>query len=102
VDKFHLYEVLTSIYKLFKQENSETEVSFFVEMIFKMADNDKDNLLNTHEFKEAVLLQPFIMKCFHLDTPKQTRLVSIKLQKESEEKKELNVASFLEKLRLST
>lgn len=54
-----------------------SEVSFFVDMLFNMADTNRDDLLSFSEFKEAALLHPFILKTFNLhgtELPRQVRI----------------------------
>jgi Ca2+-binding EF-hand superfamily protein len=44
-----------------------SEVTFFVDMLFNLADATKDGLLSFDEFREAALLQHCIVKTFNLD-----------------------------------
>jgi Ca2+-binding EF-hand superfamily protein len=66
-------EMLSSVYNLFCQEDCSNEVTFFVDMIFQAAQVPKETTLTYEQFKEGVAMQPFIMKCFNLDSPKQAR-----------------------------
>jgi hypothetical protein len=44
-----------------------SEVAFFVDMLFKIADVNRDGVLSPDEFREAALMHPFILKTFYLD-----------------------------------
>jgi len=52
------------------QSDWEKEVEFFTDMIFHSFDKNHDERLDIDEFKEAVLMQPLIVKCFRLERTK--------------------------------
>lgn len=93
--------MLASIYLVYSQQNFETELNFFVDMIFQVADRSKDDKLDFSQFKEAVMTQPFIVKCFRLDQKSSMSTVEIAPEKESEELIGKEFYQFLkEKLKL--
>ncbi|PRP83163.1 hypothetical protein PROFUN_09591 [Planoprotostelium fungivorum] len=73
-----LREGLLNIYHVMDtdgQEDDEVEeqIQFSVEMIFQVADENKDGLLDLREFMEAAPMQPIMSKCFFLNQPNFNR-----------------------------
>jgi len=67
ITKKHFSDFLELIYKMyFPDVDTRDEVKVYVDMIFEMVDQNS-SLLTLNEFKEAVFIQPVIVKCFQLE-----------------------------------
>jgi len=61
-----------------------SEVAFFVDMLFRSADTNRDEVLSLDEFREAALLHPFILQTFNLDgAGQQIRQVRVSIGRSS-------------------
>jgi len=72
VQRTELHKLLFSIYKLVESSTEKIisrEVDFFADMFYK---NDKGEGMTVETFKECVLLQPAVVKCFNLTRPNNT------------------------------
>ncbi|PRP80913.1 hypothetical protein PROFUN_11354 [Planoprotostelium fungivorum] len=77
ISQDNMHNVLSAIYHLYHRDDSSTEVTFYVDLLFKMSreENKGDtDRVDVKTFKSVLPMQPFIMKCFLLDQPKHQRM----------------------------
>jgi len=80
-----LSALLSSLYSMYFDKGFQKEISFFTDMIFMEADKNSDGFLTFQEFQGAAELQPFLMKCFRVDSATIAQISSPKSNKQNQQ-----------------
>lgn len=94
LEKQDLTLLLRAIYSLYKVPDSDPEIQFFTDLLFK-ASKEAKNSLSFAQFKESANAEPYLTKCFSLDCPKATRAINLQpfIKQKKEKASTLNLRS---------